>query len=89
MCPARACCCCCIGDEGPTIEVHILHKYSQEEFYGSQLRVVVAGFIRPEVKFAGLPQLLARIRTDIGIAKSQLDEPEAAALRLSEFFKAV
>lgn len=75
------------GDEGPTIEVHILHKYSQEEFYGSQLRVVVAGFIRPEIRFAGLPQLLGRIRTDIGIAKSQLDEPEAAALRLSEFFQ--
>lgn len=76
-----------VGDEGATVEVHILHKYSQEEFYGSQLRVVVSGFIRPEIKFAGLPQLLARIKTDIGIAKSQLDEPEAAALKLSELFQ--
>jgi riboflavin kinase len=77
------------GREGPTIEVHILHKYSQEEFYGAQLCVVVSGFIRPEIKFAGLPQLLARIKTDIGIAKAQLDEPEAAALRLSDYFKAL
>jgi riboflavin kinase len=77
------------GDEGSTVEVHILHKYGMEEFYGAQLRVVVAGFIRPEIKFAGLQQLLARIKTDIGIAKSQLDEPEAAALRLSEHFKSV
>lgn len=69
--------------------MHILHKYSAEEFYGSQLRVVVSGYIRPEIKFAGLQQLLARIKTDIGIAKSQLDEPEAAALRLSEHFKTV
>lgn len=80
---------CAAGDEGPTIEVHILHKYSQEEFYGSQLRVVVSGFIRPEIKFAGLPQLLARIKADIGIAKAQLDEPEAAALRMSDHFKSV
>jgi len=29
-------------------------------------------------EFSGLQQLLARIKTDIGIAKSQLDEPAAA-----------
>jgi riboflavin kinase len=49
--------------------------------------VVVAGFVRPEIRFTGLPQLLARIKTDIGIAKSQLDEPAAAALRVHSSFK--
>ncbi|KAF6257480.1 Flavokinase-domain-containing protein [Scenedesmus sp. NREL 46B-D3] len=75
------------GDEAPTVEVHVLHKYSQEEFYGYTIRVVVAGFVRPEIRFSGLPQLLARIKADIGIAKSQLDEPAAAALRVHSSFK--
>lgn len=30
---------------------------------------------RPEVRFSGLQELLARINTDIGIARSQLDLP--------------
>jgi riboflavin kinase len=75
------------GDEAPTVEVHVLHSYSQEEFYGCTMRAVVAGFVRPEIRFSGLPQLLARIKTDIGIAKSQLDEPAAAALRVHSSFK--
>ncbi len=75
------------GDEAATVEVHVLHKFSQEEFYGSPLRVMISGFIRPEVKFTGLPQLLSRIKTDIGIAKSQLDEPIAAQLQHHGLFR--
>jgi riboflavin kinase len=77
------------GDEAATVEVHVLHTYSREEFYGCSMRVVLLGFIRPEIRFAGLQQLLARIKTDIGIAKAQLDEPEAAALKLSAHFRKV
>lgn len=79
--------CLSAGDEAATVEVHVLHKYSQEEFYGVPLRVVITGFIRPEIKFNGLQQLLARIKTDIGIAKSQLDEPTAAALKTHSVFR--
>lgn len=38
-------------------------------------------FCRPEVKFSCLQELLARINTDIGIARSQLDTPQWAAYR--------
>eukprot|EP00878_Enallax_costatus_P002360 GHUV01002536.1.p1 GENE.GHUV01002536.1~~GHUV01002536.1.p1 ORF type:complete len:437 (+),score=125.17 GHUV01002536.1:127-1437(+) len=75
------------GDEAATVEVHILHSYSHEEFYGAAIRVAIHGFIRPEIKFTGLQQLLARIKTDIGIAKSQLDEAAAAALRGHNIFR--
>jgi riboflavin kinase len=51
------------------------------------LRVVALGFVRPEIKFTGLQQLLARIKTDIGIAKSQLDEPAAAAFKTHRIFR--
>ena len=36
---------------------------------------------RPEVKFSGLQELLARINTDIGIARSQLDTPQWAGYK--------
>lgn len=58
-----------------TVEVHAMHNYASD-FYGSTLRVVVLGFIRPEVKFSGVEELLARINTDIGIARSQLDSQQ-------------
>jgi riboflavin kinase len=56
-----------------SVEVHIMHEFEAEDFHGKHLRVNVLGFIRPEIKFSGLPELLERINTDIGIAKSQLD----------------
>jgi riboflavin kinase len=74
------------GDEAPTVEVHVLHAYSQEEFYGAALRVVVVGFLRPEMRFGGLGDLLARIRADIGVARAQLDDPAHAAHAHSEWF---
>jgi FAD synthase len=33
--------------------VHILHKFD-DDFYGEELRVVVCGFIRPELDFPSL-----------------------------------
>ena len=57
---------------GDTVEVHLMHTYSAQ-FYGAQLKVVLLGFIRPEMTFEGVPALIARIRTDIGSAASLLD----------------
>lgn len=55
------------------------------EFYGARMRVVVTGFLRPEIRFDGLPALLSRIKADIGVSKAQLlDErggPHFAARR--------
>jgi len=56
-----------------SVEVHIMHTFKAEDFHEKHLKVNVLGFIRPEIKFSGLPELLERINTDIGIAKSQLD----------------
>ncbi|KAL4537256.1 hypothetical protein Ndes2437B_g08402 [Nannochloris sp. 'desiccata'] len=56
-----------------SVEVHIMHTFKAEDFHGKHLKVCVVGFIRPEIKFPGLLELLERINTDIGIAKSQLD----------------
>jgi len=62
-----------VGVSELSVEVHIMHAYASEEFYGRPMRVVALGFIRPEIKFSGLPELLARIHADIGLARAQLD----------------
>lgn len=58
-----------------SVEVHIMHRFSVEDFHGAQLRVTALGFLRPEIKFSGIQALLERIRTDIGLASAQLDTP--------------
>lgn len=64
------------GKEAASVECHILHTFvGGEEFYGSRLKVLVLGFIRPEMKFSGLEALVGRIRADTAIARYQLDEP--------------
>lgn len=55
-----------------SIEVHVMHKY-RDDFYGKKIKVIMLGYLRPELKFSGLKELLHRIYTDIGISKSQLD----------------
>jgi riboflavin kinase len=54
------------------------------EFYGARMRVVVTGFLRPEMRFEGLAALVSRIKADFGVSKAQLtaeDGPHAAARR--------
>ena len=42
-------------------------------------------YIRPEVRFSGLGELVARIRTDVGLASAALEAPTHADLRRHEF----
>ncbi|MEW5316646.1 MAG: hypothetical protein WDW38_008003 [Sanguina aurantia] len=65
------------GGEDISVEVHIMHSYA-EDFYGRHLKVVALGYLRPEIRFKGLPALLARIKQDIAGARLQLDDPSLA-----------
>lgn len=60
-----------------TVEIHIMHNFGSD-FYGLDMRALVLGYLRPEIKFSGLPELLSRIRQDIGVAASQLNSPQWA-----------
>ena len=71
---------------GLTVEVHLLSSLGRE-FYGEELRVVVGGFLRPELRFASLQSLVARIRTDVGVARGVLDAPPLAALAEDSFLR--
>lgn len=54
-----------------TIEAHVI-DCETDDFYGEEMRVVLLGFVRPEMKFDGIGALIARIKRDVGIATSQL-----------------
>lgn len=63
---------------GDTVEVHVMHDFGRQ-FYGEELRVVVVGFIRPEMRFANIGALVDRIRADVGISRNMLDAPQMAS----------
>ncbi|KAI1257803.1 hypothetical protein MGN70_000847 [Eutypa lata] len=52
-------------------EVHILQKFGAD-FYGAPLRLLILGFIRPELDYAGLEALVADINTDCDVARRSL-----------------
>lgn len=59
------------------------------EFYGARLRVVLLGYIRPELKFPkGLPQLIQQIQMDIATSRNLLEEPENQAHKTGQQMKA-
>ncbi|KAJ1557366.1 hypothetical protein HK405_000109 [Cladochytrium tenue] len=73
-------------NERRSAEVHILHAYA-EDFYGCELRVVVAGYIRPERNFASLAELIDAINNDIALARNSLARPAYQALKDSDDLK--
>ena len=70
-----------------SVELHILHAFGAEEFYGRPLRAVALGFVRPEARFGGVQELLARIHADIGLARAQLDSERWAAFKDDPFLQ--
>jgi riboflavin kinase len=52
-------------------EVHVLHKFSQD-FYGSQMAIVLLGFIRPEYDYVDVESLIKDIEEDIEVTKRSL-----------------
>lgn len=54
-----------------TVEAHILDF--DGDLYGQTLRLAFVERIRGEQRFAGLPELQARIQTDVGLVRERLD----------------
>ncbi|WFD35142.1 riboflavin kinase [Malassezia cuniculi] len=68
-----------------TIEIHIMHAYSAD-FYGSQMRAIVLGYIRPELDYVSTEALIADIKTDIQVAQNSLARPAYSAYATNAFF---
>eukprot|EP00210_Caulerpa_lentillifera_P002137 g2051.t1 len=76
--------CPTLKNEGVSLEAHILNDF-KEDFYGLEIKVALLGFLRPEIKFSGVNELLQQIEVDIGIAKNQLKKKELMDFKESEY----
>eukprot|EP00283_Hemiselmis_rufescens_P008228 CAMPEP_0173425630 /NCGR_PEP_ID=MMETSP1357-20121228/5304_1 /TAXON_ID=77926 /ORGANISM="Hemiselmis rufescens, Strain PCC563" /LENGTH=73 /DNA_ID=CAMNT_0014389119 /DNA_START=23 /DNA_END=241 /DNA_ORIENTATION=- len=57
-----------------TVEPHLLHEFHQD-FYGAEIRIVMTGYLRPELNFDGLESLIKAIHDDIEVSSKALDQP--------------
>ncbi|KAG0229566.1 riboflavin kinase [Actinomortierella wolfii] len=72
-------------NEKKSAEVHIMHKF-ENDFYGDELRVVVLGYIRPELDYTTLDALIQDINIDIEVAQNSLARPVYAAYKNDPLF---
>ncbi len=59
-------------DGMPSIEVHVLDK--QLELYGEVVSIEWLDFIRPELKFESVDDLIAQINQDVEVARQKLND---------------
>ncbi|KAG0321187.1 riboflavin kinase [Linnemannia gamsii] len=72
-------------NEKKSAEVHIMHNFHRD-FYGDDLRVVVLGYIRPELDYTTLEALIEDINIDIEVAHRSLERPDYAAFKEDPLF---
>merc|ERR1712122_305517 len=73
------------NNEKRTMETFIIHKFS-EDFYGSNLKTIIIGFIRPMTSYTNLDELVKAIKDDISKAESLLEQPENQIYKMDHFF---
>ncbi|XP_014205498.1 riboflavin kinase isoform X2 [Copidosoma floridanum] len=68
-----------------SMEIHLIHKFDND-FYGKELKIIILGFIRPEMDFKSVDDLIKEIQSDIEIAKKSLDHPSMVEYKSDPFF---
>ncbi|XP_014227524.1 riboflavin kinase [Trichogramma pretiosum] len=71
-------------NEKKSMEVHLLHEF-ENDFYGKELKVLVLGYVRPELNFTSVDELITAIHSDIDVAAKSLDEPLMAKYKEDSF----
>ncbi|KAL9937176.1 hypothetical protein V8E36_003585 [Tilletia maclaganii] len=74
------------GNKTKTAEVHIMHPFSHD-FYGNYMKVVILGYIRPELNYVSKEALIDDIETDKRVGLKSLDRPAYASFKLDPFFQ--
>lgn len=62
------------------LEAYLMSEF-EEDFYGEEMRLCIIGYMRPELKFDSLDELMKHIRTDVDVAKAALDLQKALPFR--------
>ncbi|XP_026332132.1 putative riboflavin kinase [Hyposmocoma kahamanoa] len=69
-----------------SVETHLMHEFDSD-FYGSNLKIVLVGYLRDELNFDSQGSLIAQINEDIQNADQKLDLPEAKEIKNQYFYK--
>uniref|UniRef100_A0A7S4C8M5 riboflavin kinase n=1 Tax=Eutreptiella gymnastica TaxID=73025 RepID=A0A7S4C8M5_9EUGL len=69
-----------------TVEPHLLHVF-EDDFYDEQLRLVICGYVRPELKYTTLEALIEAINGDIRTGHAALDLAPYKALQDDPFLQ--
>lgn len=62
-----------------------MHKF-QGDFYGSNLRIALVGYLRGEKNFSSLDELIEAIKQDIANANNSLESPDSQHHKTNEYF---
>ena len=55
-----------------SVEVHIMHDFLAD-FYDEHMKLLILGFVRPELDYVSKEALIEDIRTDIAVAGRSLE----------------
>ncbi|XP_023340298.1 riboflavin kinase [Eurytemora carolleeae] len=73
------------NNEKRAMETHILHNFDGE-LYGQWLKVIMVGYLRPELNYTTLENLKTAIQGDIDNAKLEMEKPEFISFKTHPFF---
>jgi riboflavin kinase len=65
-------------------EVHIIHEF-ENDFYDLELRIVILGYIRPELNYTTMKALIDDINFDIKVALNSLKRLDYSKYKDDEF----
>lgn len=72
-------------DDTLSLEVHILHDFGTD-FYGKEMRVAILGFIREEMQFTSVDELIRRIKKDVEVMQERLSYADLDYQKGVDFF---
>ena len=70
----------------PLQEAYLCHDFGDRDFYGSEMKLIICAFLRPQLKFDSFDDLIQAITDDVTFGEESLDAPVLAALREDPFF---
>lgn len=77
------------GNKTKSAEIYIMHKFSESahQFYGARIKLVILGYIRPELDYVSREALIKDIDMDVEVALRSLSRPDYVKFKEDEFFQ--
>lgn len=73
-------------NEKRSVEVHIVHEF-EEDFYGVEMRLVILGYIRPELDYISKEALIEDIKTDVKVGLKSMEREGYGKFKEDEYLK--